>query len=84
MVRRDDRVGFKAGALAYGMTLNDSPYIAIFDSDFVPPTNFLQRIVPHFLTRDKCGVVQARWDHLNADDSYFTSCLLYTSPSPRD
>ena len=73
VVRRDDRVGFKAGALAYGMTLNDSPYIAIFDSDFVPPTNFLQRIVPHFLTRKKCGVVQARWDHLNADDSYFTS-----------
>ncbi len=72
VVRRDDRVGYKAGALAYGMTKDDSPYIAIFDSDFVPPANFLKRVIPHFLSRDKCGVVQARWDHLNAEDTFFT------------
>ena len=72
VVRRENRVGFKAGALAYGMTLDDSPYIAIFDSDFVPPSDFIKRVIPHFLSREKCGVVQARWDHLNADDSLFT------------
>lgn len=71
-IRREKRVGFKAGALDYGLTLNDAPYIAIFDSDFVPPENFLRKTIPHFLAMEKCGVVQARWDHLNENDSHFT------------
>ncbi|MGJ8655465.1 MAG: glycosyltransferase [Akkermansiaceae bacterium] len=71
-VRRDDRSGFKAGALAYGMTLSDAPYIAIFDADFVPPVDFLRRTIPHFSNQEKCAVVQARWTHLNAEDSALT------------
>ena len=71
-IRREKRLGFKAGALDYGLTLNNAPYIAIFDSDFVPPKDFLRRTVPHFSAIGKCGVVQARWDHLNEDDSLFT------------
>jgi len=35
-VRRADRTGFKAGALAAGMALCDAPYVAVFDADFVP------------------------------------------------
>lgn len=71
-IRRDDRSGFKAGALAYGMTLSDAQYIAIFDSDFVPNPDFLRRTIPHFYAHEKCGVVQARWAHLNANDSPLT------------
>ncbi len=36
-VRRTDRTGFKAGALAAGMALCGAPYVAVFDADFVPP-----------------------------------------------
>lgn len=72
VVRRDDRVGFKAGALDYGLKKNDAPYIAIFDSDFVPPKNFLRKTIPHFLTGNKYCVVQARWGHLNSEENAFT------------
>lgn len=71
-VRREDRSGYKAGALAYGMKLSEARYIAIFDADFVPPVDFLRRTIPHFFAREKCGVVQARWSHLNANDSALT------------
>lgn len=72
VVRRVDRQGFKAGALDYGLKKNDAPYVAIFDSDFVPPENFFKRTIPHFLTDNKYCVVQARWGHLNSEENAFT------------
>ena len=72
VIRRDDRKGFKAGALDVGLQKNDAPYIAIFDSDFVPPKDFLKRTIPHFLTDNKYCVVQARWGHLNSEENAFT------------
>jgi len=47
-VRRGARTGYKAGALAYGLTLTDAPFIAIFDADFVPPRDFLRRMLVAF------------------------------------
>src|SRR5712692_5898067 len=47
-VRRRTRTGFKAGALAFGLTLTDAPFIAIFDADFIPPRDFLRRIIGVF------------------------------------
>ncbi len=72
VLRREGRAGFKAGALDYGLKKNDAPYVAIFDSDFVPPKNFLERTIPHFLTNNKYCVVQARWGHLNSEENAFT------------
>jgi cellulose synthase/poly-beta-1,6-N-acetylglucosamine synthase-like glycosyltransferase len=70
-VRRGSRAGFKAGALAAGLERADAELVAIFDADFVPPADFLARVVPYF--NDQCiGMVQARWDHLNRDQSAFT------------
>ncbi|HEY6210832.1 MAG TPA: glycosyltransferase [Vicinamibacterales bacterium] len=69
-VRRGTRDGFKAGALAYGMSLSSAQFFAVFDADFVPPPSFLQDVVPHF--RDGVGMVQARWGHLNRDESLLT------------
>ena len=42
-LHRVDRVGFKAGALDAGMDVDDAPFIAIFDADFVPDPTFLRR-----------------------------------------
>ncbi len=44
-VRRGTREGFKPGALAYGMTLNDAPYVAILDADFRAPPDWLAALV---------------------------------------
>src|SRR5690606_21760116 len=47
-LHRTDRTGYKAGALQAGMQVARGEFIAIFDADFVPPSDFLRRTVPHF------------------------------------
>jgi cellulose synthase/poly-beta-1,6-N-acetylglucosamine synthase-like glycosyltransferase len=70
--RRSDRVGYKAGALEAGMRVCQGEYIAIFDSDFIPPKNFLRRTLPHLWADTNCALVQARWDHINVKESWLT------------
>ena len=70
-VRRGTRAGFKAGALAFGLTCTEAPLIAIFDADFVPPPDFLRRTVGAF-DDPSVGFAQARWGHLDEGYSWFT------------
>ncbi|CAG0934757.1 cellulose synthase (UDP-forming) [Thermoflexales bacterium] len=63
LIQRHERSGFKAGALANGLKSAKSEFVAIFDADFIPAPDFLQRMLPHFVD-DSIGFVQARWDHL--------------------
>jgi cellulose synthase/poly-beta-1,6-N-acetylglucosamine synthase-like glycosyltransferase len=72
LIRRADRAGFKAGALAAGLGGATGEYIAVFDADFVPPSNFLKRTVPYFQGQSSLGLVQARWGHLNEGYSLLT------------
>ncbi len=71
-IRRADRVGFKAGALAHGLRQSTSDVVAIFDADFVPAPDTLRRLVPILVRDAGVGCVQARWGHLNADASWLT------------
>src|SRR5438105_11835811 len=71
-IHRDNREGFKAGALKEGMAKSESELIAIFDADFVPPEDWLMRVVHHF-TDTGVGMVQTRWTHLNRDYSFLTN-----------
>lgn len=77
-VRRPDRVGYKAGALAYGMQFLTADYIALLDADFVPPREFLAQTVPHFFSDPQLGIVQTRWGNLNADDNLLTRAQALT------
>jgi len=70
-VRRGDRSGFKAGALAAGLAHARGEIIAVFDADFLPPPDFLQRTV-HYFSDPAIGMVQARWQHLNRRASALT------------
>ena len=70
-VRRGTREGFKAGALAHGLSLTAAPFIAIFDADFVPPRDFLRRTLAVF-DDPRVGFAQARWGHLDEGYSWFT------------
>lgn len=72
-IRRAGRAGYKAGALANGLAHDDSPYVVIFDADFVPPSDFLRRAMPSLLADGGLAFVQARWEHLNAGDSVLTA-----------
>ena len=75
-IRRTDRKGFKAGALAYGMKICKGEFIAIFDADFVPPVDFLQKTIPYFQEKN-VGVVQTRWQHLNENYSLLTQLQAF-------
>ncbi len=70
-LRRGHRLGFKAGALAAGLARSGAAFVAVFDADFVPPPDFLRRLLPHFVAPE-VGMVQARWGHLNRDASLLT------------
>ena len=70
-IHRTDRTGYKAGALEAGMSVARGDYIAIFDADFIPPVDFLQRTV-HYFSDPGIGMVQARWGHINQDYSLLT------------
>ncbi|HUT59566.1 MAG TPA: cellulose synthase family protein [Phycisphaerae bacterium] len=70
-IHREDRQGYKAGALANGLRTAKGEFITIFDADFAPRPDFLQRTV-HYFTDPKVCVVQSRWDHLNRQDSLLT------------
>jgi len=68
---RTDRTGFKAGALEAGLKAARGEFVAIFDADFIPASDFLVQLMPHF--RDpKVAMVQARWGHINEDYSLLT------------
>jgi cellulose synthase/poly-beta-1,6-N-acetylglucosamine synthase-like glycosyltransferase len=70
-IHRDNREGYKAGALAAGLKEASGEFIAIFDADFLPPKDILHNVI-HYFTEEKIGMVQVRWDHLNRDASLLT------------
>ena len=75
-ITRTNRKGFKAGALKEGLSIAKGEFIAIFDSDFVPNSDWLQKTVPYFKD-EKIGVVQTRWAHLNRDYSLLTKIQAF-------
>jgi cellulose synthase/poly-beta-1,6-N-acetylglucosamine synthase-like glycosyltransferase len=70
-IHRDDRTGFKAGALENGMKTAKGELIAIFDADFVPKPDFLRKLIHHF-TDTTVGCAQMRWSHINGSYNLLT------------
>ncbi|HVM92112.1 MAG TPA: cellulose synthase family protein [Terriglobales bacterium] len=70
-IHRENRHGFKAGALENGLQTSKGEFVAIFDADFVPPPDFLLKCIHHF-SDPKIGMVQTRWTHINRNYSLLT------------
>ncbi len=70
-IRRDDRKGFKAGALAAGLQEAAGEFLLVLDADFVMPRSLIRQLLPPFQD-EEIGAVQARWDYLNRDESWLT------------
>ena len=70
-INRGTRHGFKAGALQEGLKTATGEMVAVFDADFIPPTDFLMRTI-HYFTDPTVGVVQTRWSYLNRDYNFLT------------
>lgn len=72
LIRRPDRAGYKAGALAYGLKRCHTECVGVFDADFIPAPDFLRRVMPHFNADPTIALVQTRWAHVNADYNLLT------------
>jgi cellulose synthase/poly-beta-1,6-N-acetylglucosamine synthase-like glycosyltransferase len=77
LLHRDDRRGYKAGALADGLKSAQGDYFAIFDADFIPSPDFLKKTIPYFFVpseKDKRPIafIQTRWGHVNREYSVLT------------
>jgi len=70
-IHRVNRQGYKAGALQEAMPKVKGDFIAIFDADFTPRPDFLRTTMAYF-EDPKVGIVQTRWEHINADHSMLT------------
>ncbi|WP_299059866.1 cellulose synthase family protein [uncultured Polaribacter sp.] len=75
-IRRTNRQGFKAGALKEGLKIAKGEFIAIFDADFLPKSDWLYKTVPYFKD-PKIGVVQTRWGHINRNYSTLTKIQAF-------
>jgi len=71
VVRRSNRIGYKAGALDEGLKVAKGELLAIFDADFIPQPDFLRSLVVEFKD-PTVGMVQARWGHMNREHSLMT------------
>ncbi|PKA50713.1 putative mannan synthase 11 [Apostasia shenzhenica] len=72
---RDNRMGYKAGALKQGMTqyyAQECEYVAIFDADFQPESDFLKQTIPFLIHNPQVALVQTRWKFVNADECLMT------------
>lgn len=75
-IQRENRAGFKAGALAFGMTKAKGEFVAIFDADFIIKPNFLIETLSYF-NDSKIGLVQTRWLHINENYSLLTKLQAF-------
>ncbi|XP_008806011.1 probable glucomannan 4-beta-mannosyltransferase 4 [Phoenix dactylifera] len=74
-VVRDTRKGYKAGALKKGMEqsyVQQCDYVAIFDADFQPQSDFLIKTIPFLMYNSNIALVQARWEFVNYDKCLMT------------
>ena len=70
-IHREDRTGFKAGALEHGLKTAKGELVAIFDADFVPRADCLRKLV-HFFNDPLVGCAQMRWSHINGSYNLLT------------
>ncbi|MGB5436005.1 MAG: cellulose synthase family protein [Maribacter sp.] len=75
-IQRENRQGFKAGALKEGLLTAKGDFIAIFDADFLPDSDWLKKTVTYFKD-EEIGVVQTRWGHINRDYSTLTKIQAF-------
>lgn len=73
-IHRKKRDGYKAGALKEGLRSAHGEFVAVFDADFLPDSDFLTKCIPHF-SAPRVGMVQTRWGHINENYSLLTKVI---------
>ena len=76
---RNNRKGYKAGALKQGMLydyVQQCDFVAVFDADFQPEPDFLIRTVPYLVHDPRVALVQARWEFGKHEKPQTMSCFI--------
>jgi cellulose synthase/poly-beta-1,6-N-acetylglucosamine synthase-like glycosyltransferase len=76
-LHRDNRAGFKGGALDNGLRTAKGELIAIFDADFIPKPDILKNALVPLVNDSRVGWVQTRWNHINRRYSWLTDTLAF-------
>jgi len=72
-VCRENRKGYKAGSMVEAMdSIENYEYVAVFDADFDPDSDFLFNTVPWLMENEDVGFVQMRWTFTNAKETVLT------------
>ena len=72
---RTDRTGFKAGALNEALNQTKEEFIVIFDSDFLPRPDYLERAAAYITADKNIGVVQFKWSYTNRRYNWITKSV---------
>ena len=72
---RTDRTGFKAGALNEALNQTEEEFIVIFDSDFLPRPDYLERAAAYITADKSIGVVQFKWSYTNRKFNWMTKSV---------
>ena len=75
-IHRDNREGFKPGALKNAMKITDGEIIVVFDADWIPRKDFLRKIVRPF-SDPGVAIVQSRQGFSNAHSNIITRFAAY-------
>ena len=75
VIHRERREGFKAGALQRALERSKGEFLAIFDADQVPPSDFLRRMIPYLYSGDTVAFAQARPAYAHNGNSWVARAL---------
>jgi cellulose synthase/poly-beta-1,6-N-acetylglucosamine synthase-like glycosyltransferase len=75
VIHREQRTGFKAGALEVAMQKSTGEFIALFDADYVPPADFLKKMIPQLYLDDRVAFAQSRWSYLDGQFSWIAKAM---------
>ncbi len=81
VLRRENRQGFKAGALQNALLQTDEEFITVFDADFIPPDNFLTLVMPYLVLTSMARVLVAAMMSLIFSGSFSTMDFIFTRSS---
>jgi cellulose synthase/poly-beta-1,6-N-acetylglucosamine synthase-like glycosyltransferase len=75
VIHRENRTGFKGGALQVAMNHSRGELICLFDADYAPARSFLKEVIPYLSLDQKAAFVQARWTYLDGQFSWFAKAV---------
>ena len=75
VIHRDERSGFKAGALQIALQKSNGEFIALFDADYVPSPDFLKKMIPYLYLDEKVAFAQSRWSYLDGQFSWIAKAM---------